>query len=61
MDKSNEFTAIPKVLDWLDSKASILTIDTMGCRYKIADKIMGKGGRYIFSLEANQGQILRKL
>ena len=57
MDKSNEITAIPKLLDWLDIKKSIVTIDAMGCQYKIADKIIGKEGDYIFSLKGNQGNL----
>ncbi|PPE06934.1 hypothetical protein [Holospora curviuscula] len=38
MDKSNKITTLPKVLDWLNSKGSILTIGAMGCHYKIMDK-----------------------
>ncbi|PPE03679.1 hypothetical protein HCUR_00909 [Holospora curviuscula] len=41
MNKSNALTVILKILDWLDSKGSILTIDAMRCQNKIADKIMG--------------------
>ncbi|PPE03900.1 ISAs1 family transposase [Holospora curviuscula] len=58
MNKSNALTVIPKILDWLDSKGSILSIDAMGCQNKIADKIMGKGGHYLFSLKANQKNLL---
>ena len=57
MDKSKEITALPKVLDWLNSKGSILTIGAMGCQTKIADKIMGKGRHYLFSLKGNQGNL----
>jgi predicted transposase YbfD/YdcC len=56
-EKSNEITAIPKLLEWLDIKGSIVTIDAMGCQYKIADKIMAKEGDYIFSLKGNQGSL----
>lgn len=56
-EKSNEITAIPKLLEWLDIRGSIVTIDAMGCQYKIADEILRKEGQYIFSLKGNQGEL----
>lgn len=56
-EKSNEITAIPKLLEWLDIRGSIVTIDAMGCQYKIADEILKKEGQYIFSLKGNQGEL----
>lgn len=56
-EKSNEITVIPKILEWLDVKGHIVTIDAMGCQYAIADKILEKGGNYIFSLKGNQGNL----
>jgi predicted transposase YbfD/YdcC len=56
-DKSNEITAIPKLLEWLDLKGSTVTIDAMGCQYKIADQIKEKKGDYILSLKGNQGTL----
>ena len=56
-DKSNEITAIPKLLELLDVKEHIVTIDAMGCQYAIADKIIAKEGDYIFSLKGNQGNL----
>jgi len=56
-DKSNEITAIPKLLELLDVKGHIVTIDAMGCQYTIADKIVAKEGDYIFSLKGNQGTL----
>ena len=38
--KSNEITAIPKLLDNLTLKNSIVTIDAMGCQHAIAEKII---------------------
>ncbi len=55
--KSNEITAIPEILKWLDVKAHIITIDAMGCQFKIANQIIKKGGDYIFSLKGNQGNL----
>lgn len=56
-DKSNEITAIPKLLEWLDLKGNTVTIDAMGCQYKIADQILTKEGEYIFALKGNQGEL----
>lgn len=56
-DKSNEITAIPKMLDWLDVKGHIVTIDAMGCQYAIANQIVKKEGDYIFALKGNQSSL----
>ncbi len=56
-DKSNEITAIPLLLDLIDVVGHIVTIDAMGCQYAIANKIVEKGGDYIFSLKGNQGAL----
>jgi predicted transposase YbfD/YdcC len=39
-DKSNEITAIPKLLDCLDIKGQTVTIDVCGCQHKIAQLIV---------------------
>jgi len=57
LEKSNEITAIPKLLEWLDLRGSTVTIDAMGCQYTIADQIIKKEGNYIFSLKGNQGAL----
>jgi hypothetical protein len=57
-EKSNEITAIPVLLESIAIEGSIVTIDAMGCRYDIADKIVGeKKGDYVFSLKGNQGNL----
>lgn len=53
-DKSNEITAIPVILDWLEIKGCTITIDAMGCQRNIASKIVEKGADYILALKANQ-------
>jgi len=35
----------------------IITIDAMGCRHEIADKIVKKEADYVFSLKGNQGNL----
>ncbi|MDF1757223.1 MAG: ISAs1 family transposase [Legionellaceae bacterium] len=53
-DKSNEITAIPALLDLLDSKGCIVTIDAMGCQEDIAAKIIDKKSDYILVVKDNQ-------
>lgn len=56
-DKSNEITAIPKLLDILDLAGSIVTIDAMGCQHAIANKIVDKEADYLLALKGNQSQL----
>lgn len=54
-DKSNEITAIPKLLEVLDLAGCIVTIDAMGCQTEIADRIIREGADYILAVKGNQG------
>lgn len=56
-DKSNEITAIPKLLDLLSLEGQIVMIDAMGCQTAIAEKIIDKGGDYVLALKGNQGTL----
>ena len=56
-DKSNEITAIPKLLKLLELKGCIVTIDAMGCQKNIANEIIDKGADYILALKGNQGKL----
>ncbi len=56
-EKSNEITAIPKLLQQLDITGALITIDAMGCQRKIAKQIVEQGGDYLFSLKGNQGDL----
>lgn len=53
-EKSNEITAIPKLLEMLEIKGCIVTIDAMGTQTEIAQKITDRGADYILALKANQ-------
>lgn len=55
--KSNEITAIPTLLDLLEIKGCLVTIDAMGCQRKIAKKIVDKGGDYLLAVKGNQGTL----
>ncbi len=56
-EKSNEITAIPELLAWLDVRGAIVTIDAMGCQKAIAEKIIDKGGDYLLALKGNQSSL----
>lgn len=51
--KSNEITAIPKLLELLALKGAIVTIDAMGCQKGIAKQIVEQGGDYVLALKSN--------
>jgi predicted transposase YbfD/YdcC len=56
-EKSNEITAVPRLLDLLQLKGCIVTLDAMGCQKEIAEKIVGKGADYVLQVKANQPQL----
>jgi predicted transposase YbfD/YdcC len=53
-EKSNEITAIPKLLGMLNIEEAVITIDAMGCQIDIAKQIVGQGADYVLSLKENQ-------
>lgn len=55
--KTNEITVIPELLEILDIKDCIITIDAMGTQQKIAEKIIDEGAQYILALKGNQGYL----
>lgn len=56
-EKSNEITAIPKLLLQLDIAGAVITMDAMGCQTKIAAQIILQGADYVLSLKGNQGEL----
>src|SRR5260221_1682661 len=54
-DKSNEITAIPDLLQMLDLRGCIVSIDAMGCQTNIAQTIVDGAGHYVLSVKKNQG------
>lgn len=52
--KSNEITAIPELLDMLNLKGAIVSIDAMGTQKAIARRIADKGADYVLALKGNQ-------
>ena len=56
-EKSNEITAIPRLLSVLDIKNCIVTIDAMGTQKSIAKTIRQKDADYVLALKGNQGTL----
>ena len=55
--KSNEITAVPKLLEMLSLKRTIVTVDALNCQREIAQKIVDQGGDYVLALKGNQGTL----
>jgi len=56
-DKSNEITAIPKLLQMLEIAGCIVTIDAMGCQQEIAEAIVALDADYVLAVKENQGHL----
>ena len=56
-EKSNEITAIPKLLDLVDVEGATVTIDAMGTQTKIAEKIIEKKADYCLALKGNHSDL----
>ena len=55
--KSNEITALPGLLKFLDLKGCIVTMDAMGCQRKVAAEVVAAEADYILALKGNQGKM----
>lgn len=55
--KSNEITALPRLLEMLDLSGSIVTTDAMGCQKKIAAQVQEQGGDYVLALKENHPRL----
>jgi len=53
-EKSNEITAIPKLLQMLELEGALVSIDAMGTQRAIAKQIVEQGGDYVLPVKANQ-------
>ena len=60
-EKSNETTAVPELLNLLDVSGCAVTVDAAGCRKKIAEQIIDRGGDYVFGLKGNRGNLHREV
>src|SRR5438132_554461 len=55
--KSNEITAVPKLLEMLSLKGCIVSVDALNCQCEIARQIVDQGGDYALALKGNQGTL----
>jgi predicted transposase YbfD/YdcC len=60
-DKSNEITAIPKLLELMDLKGAVVTIDAIGTQREIVAKIVKDGGDYVLPVKDNQPALRQKV
>jgi predicted transposase YbfD/YdcC len=60
-EKSNEITAIPKLLNALELAGTVVTIDAMGCQRDIAHRIVEKKADYVLAVKENQGNLLAEV
>lgn len=60
-DKQNEIVAIPRLLDLLDLKGAVVTIDAIGCQREIAAKVVAAEGDYLLPVKENQPALLAKV
>jgi len=56
-EKSNEITAIPKLLERIDLASSIVSIDAMGCQKEIVEQIDKGKGVYVIAVKDNQPKL----
>jgi predicted transposase YbfD/YdcC len=60
-EKSNEITAIPKLLDQIDVEDTIITIDAAGCQKNIAKQIIESQGDYVLALKLNHPTLYKQV
>lgn len=60
-EKSNEITAIPKLLKMLVLEGALVTIDAMGTQTEIAEQIVAQGGDYLLAVKGNHKTMLQDL
>lgn len=59
--KSNEITAIPRLVELLELHGAVVTIDAMGCQKEIAAKIRERRGHYALAVKDNQPNLLEDI
>ena len=58
--KSNEITAVPKLLAMLSLKGTIVTADALNCQRAIAKQSVDQGGDYVLALKGNHPRFARR-
>lgn len=60
-EKSNEITAIPRLLRLLEINGCLVTIDAMGCQKEIASQILAAGADYMLAVKDNQPALRKSI
>ena len=60
-DKSNEITAIPKLLQILDLEGALVSIDAMGCQKDIAAQVREQKADYLLAVKENQERLYQDI
>ena len=53
-EKKGELTVLPELLEGLDLRRCLVSLDALACRPEIAQRIMGRGGDYLLALKGNR-------
>jgi predicted transposase YbfD/YdcC len=59
--KSNEITAVPRLLEILELTGAIVTLDAMGCQKEVAAQVRAKGADYVLAVKDNQPHLYEDL
>ena len=55
--KSNEITAVPKLLEMLALPGMVVTADAMHCQRRLFQQMLDQGADYVLALKVNQGSL----
>ena len=56
-EKSNEITAVPKLLELLDIKGTVITLDALNCQQKTVEQIINQKADYVITVKNNQQKL----
>ena len=56
-EKRGELTVLPELLDGLDLRGCLVSLDALACRPGVAARIAARGGDYLITLKGNQGKV----
>jgi len=59
--KSNEITAVPRLLEMLAIQGAVVTLDAMHCQRETAEKIRAAGADYVLQVKGNQPTLHEQL
>lgn len=60
-EKSNEITAIPRLIEMLELRGATVTIDAMGCQHKIVDAVIAQEADYLIAVKDNQPKLAEEV